>query len=131
MHGESQLASGEDKLANVDNHLDLIECLAETLHHRWLQRKVEDHWKHGPKCVVRARARARVCVCVCVCQLVLPTTSLPFTQPLLVRLFLNITQSHTMAYTLHCNFTTRTTAVHHRNHSSPSTSLASAHKVHQ
>eukprot|EP00035_Acanthoeca_spectabilis_P024629 m.454661 g.454661 ORF g.454661 m.454661 type:complete len:1852 (-) comp20720_c0_seq1:29-5584(-) len=48
---ESQIASGSDKLANVNNHNQLMEGLAETLHHRWLQRKVEDHWKFGPKYV--------------------------------------------------------------------------------
>ena len=46
---QSQIAVGTDKLANVDNHLQLIEKLAETLHHRWLQRKVEAHWKYGTK----------------------------------------------------------------------------------
>eukprot|EP00036_Acanthoecidae_sp_10tr_P011064 CAMPEP_0182922766 /NCGR_PEP_ID=MMETSP0105_2-20130417/5009_1 /TAXON_ID=81532 ORGANISM="Acanthoeca-like sp., Strain 10tr" /NCGR_SAMPLE_ID=MMETSP0105_2 /ASSEMBLY_ACC=CAM_ASM_000205 /LENGTH=1794 /DNA_ID=CAMNT_0025060417 /DNA_START=266 /DNA_END=5650 /DNA_ORIENTATION=+ len=49
MHSDSQVAPGKDKLANVDNHVQLIESLAETLHHRWLQRKVEDHWRHGSK----------------------------------------------------------------------------------
>lgn len=47
----SQLSHGPEKLARIDSALNLVESLAETLHHRWLQKKVEDHWKYGPRFV--------------------------------------------------------------------------------
>eukprot|EP00041_Stephanoeca_diplocostata_P023643 m.586302 g.586302 ORF g.586302 m.586302 type:complete len:1876 (+) comp22342_c1_seq4:279-5906(+) len=47
VHARTQQSDSGDKLANVDAHLVLVEMLAETLHSKWLQKKVEDHWVYG------------------------------------------------------------------------------------
>lgn len=44
VHARMQTSDGGDRLANIDAHRVLVEMLAETLHSKWLQKKVEDHW---------------------------------------------------------------------------------------